>query len=257
MREMIELVLTSSSSYRSAHADTYDTLGAKRMPRNCARLCATTLWLLAWFFGSLAGLPGSFGQSRPPALAGELIEAPFDNASRYAPEHLFSAARSTVLQPAGGPSEALGAVLSPSYEPIRALAAGAERVAAEHSPSLSRWSMLRPAGEAYEAHDALQARGNSGAERVAPEQLPLRVRGRYIVDARGARVKLACVNWAGHMEALVPEGLSHRPIADIAAQVWFRDAFGLSSSLLNGSMYRKQKYYAGNVEDQYVLFRNA
>lgn len=58
-----------------------------------------------------------------------------------------------------------------------------------------------------------------GAQRVAPEQLPLRVRGRYITDAQGARVKLACVNWAGHMEALIPEGLSHRPLAEIASQV--------------------------------------
>ena len=58
-----------------------------------------------------------------------------------------------------------------------------------------------------------------GAQRVAPEQLPLRVRGRYITDAQGARVKLACANWAGHMEALIPEGLSHRPLAAIASQV--------------------------------------
>ena len=212
------------------------------MPRSPARLCAAALWMLAMLFGSVAGLPGSFGQSRPLPLAGELNEAPtVDNASRYALDHLFSAAGSSVLQPAGGPSEALGAVLSPSYEPIWAPAAGAERVAAEHSSSLSRSSVLRPAGELNEAHDASQAPGNSGAERVAPEQLPLRVRGRYIVDARGARVKLACVNWAGHMEALVPEGLSHRPIADIAAQVRSRDTFGLSSSLIKESPDRKKE----------------
>ena len=64
-----------------------------------------------------------------------------------------------------------------------------------------------------------QAPLRGGAQRVAPEQLPLHVRGRYITDAQGARVKLACVNWAGHMEALIPEGLSHRPLAEITSQV--------------------------------------
>ncbi len=57
------------------------------------------------------------------------------------------------------------------------------------------------------------------APRLAPEQLPLRTRGRFITDAAGMRVKLACVNWAAHMEALLPEGLSRRPLADIAAQI--------------------------------------
>lgn len=47
--------------------------------------------------------------------------------------------------------------------------------------------------------------------------LPLSTSGRWILDADGARVKLRCVNWAGHMEAHVPEGL-HRQSVDTIAQ---------------------------------------
>ncbi|KAF8303385.1 glycoside hydrolase family 5 protein [Clavulina sp. PMI_390] len=45
---------------------------------------------------------------------------------------------------------------------------------------------------------------------------------RWIVDSTGARFKLRCVNWAGHMEANVPEGLQHRPISYIAS--WIANA---------------------------------
>ena len=77
---------------------------------------------------------------------------------------------------------------------------------------------VRASGAPNQAEPS-QASALGGAQRIAPEQLPLRVRGRYITDAQGARVKLACANWAGHMEALIPEGLSHRPLAEIASQV--------------------------------------
>ena len=223
------------------------------MPRNHARLGAAALWMLPLLFGTAAGLPGSLAHSRLLPLAGEANQAPpADDAGRFAPEHLLSTARSSVLQPAGGPSQAFEAVLFPSDEPIGAPAAGAERVAAEHVPSLARSSMLRPVGELNEAGEASQAPGNGGAERVTPEQLPLRVRGRYIVDARGARVKLACVNWAGHMEALIPEGLSHRPIADIAAQVMKREAFCLSP-VYSKKAPRGIKQDANFIDDHYVL----
>lgn len=50
--------------------------------------------------------------------------------------------------------------------------------------------------------------------------LPLSTSSRWIVDdAGGRRVKLRCVNWAGHMEAMVAEGLDKRPIQDIARHV--------------------------------------
>ncbi|CAI4211837.1 unnamed protein product [Parascedosporium putredinis] len=40
--------------------------------------------------------------------------------------------------------------------------------------------------------------------------------GRWILDAHGARVKLRCINWAGHMEANIPEGLHKQPIPYLA-----------------------------------------
>lgn len=57
---------------------------------------------------------------------------------------------------------------------------------------------------------------NSSSSSNAPA-LPLSTSGRWILDADGARVKLRCVNWAGHMEAHVPEGL-HRQSVDTIAQ---------------------------------------
>ncbi|KAK8048340.1 cellulase family protein [Apiospora phragmitis] len=47
-------------------------------------------------------------------------------------------------------------------------------------------------------------------------QLPLQTSSRWILDAGGARVKLRCINWAGHGEANVPEGLHKASLPDIA-----------------------------------------
>jgi hypothetical protein len=59
---------------------------------------------------------------------------------------------------------------------------------------------------------------------VQSQTLPLHTSSRWILDANDARVKLRCVNWAGHMEAHVPEGLDKQPIdflADWIAQQGF------------------------------------
>ncbi|KAL2271905.1 hypothetical protein VTJ83DRAFT_1276 [Remersonia thermophila] len=42
--------------------------------------------------------------------------------------------------------------------------------------------------------------------------LPLRTASRWILDAAGARVKFRCINWAGHMETHLPEGLQHQSV---------------------------------------------
>ncbi|KAH8673824.1 glycoside hydrolase family 5 protein [Xylariales sp. PMI_506] len=44
------------------------------------------------------------------------------------------------------------------------------------------------------------------------QQLPLQTESRWIVDQTGVRVKLRCINWAGHMETNIPEGLSKQPL---------------------------------------------
>lgn len=52
---------------------------------------------------------------------------------------------------------------------------------------------------------------------LASTSLPLSTSSRWILDSAGARVKLRCINWAGHMETHVPEGLHRAAIPDIAA----------------------------------------
>ncbi|KAI9904527.1 hypothetical protein N3K66_001056 [Trichothecium roseum] len=46
--------------------------------------------------------------------------------------------------------------------------------------------------------------------------VPLSSSARWIVDTNGARVKLRCINWAGHMETNIPEGLHRQPVGYIA-----------------------------------------
>ncbi|KAK2968634.1 hypothetical protein RJ640_030714 [Escallonia rubra] len=49
--------------------------------------------------------------------------------------------------------------------------------------------------------------------------LPLYTDSRWIVDEGGQRVKLACVNWVTHLEVLVAEGLSKKPVDVISEQI--------------------------------------
>lgn len=62
---------------------------------------------------------------------------------------------------------------------------------------------------------ALALAGGAAAVAQAVE-LPLSTSSRWILDATGARVKLRCVNWAGHMEANIPEGLHKQSVEAIA-----------------------------------------
>ena len=48
---------------------------------------------------------------------------------------------------------------------------------------------------------------------------PLYTNSRWIVDEGGQRVKLACVNWVSHLEAMVTEGLSKRPVDAISKKI--------------------------------------
>lgn len=43
--------------------------------------------------------------------------------------------------------------------------------------------------------------------------------GRWIVDANGHRFKFRCVNWPGHMETNIPEGLQHKSIDNITSWI--------------------------------------
>ncbi|CAJ1947461.1 unnamed protein product [Sphenostylis stenocarpa] len=39
------------------------------------------------------------------------------------------------------------------------------------------------------------------------------------MKARGQRAKLACANWAGHLQPMIPEGLDKRPLKDIIGEI--------------------------------------
>lgn len=56
----------------------------------------------------------------------------------------------------------------------------------------------------------------SVATTALSQSLPLSSSGRWILDADGKRVKLTCVNWAGHMETNTPEGLHKQSVEYIA-----------------------------------------
>ncbi|KQJ83177.1 uncharacterized protein LOC100839976 [Brachypodium distachyon] len=51
------------------------------------------------------------------------------------------------------------------------------------------------------------------------EAVTLSTASRWIVDEAGDRVKLACVNWPSHLEPMLAEGLSKRPVGSIAGDV--------------------------------------
>lgn len=49
--------------------------------------------------------------------------------------------------------------------------------------------------------------------------LPLSTSGRDLVDKAGARVTYAGVNWPGHMEAMIPEGLQYQSVQQIVGTI--------------------------------------
>lgn len=59
----------------------------------------------------------------------------------------------------------------------------------------------------------------TGTSPFAEEIGTLSSSSRWIVDQSGRRVKLACANWAAHLEPVVAEGLGKQPVDDIAAAV--------------------------------------
>ncbi|KAJ1696638.1 hypothetical protein LUZ63_005150 [Rhynchospora breviuscula] len=54
---------------------------------------------------------------------------------------------------------------------------------------------------------------------ISPPSFPLSTNSRWIVDSTGQRVKLACVNWAAHLEPVAAEGLSKQPVDYVAKMV--------------------------------------
>ncbi|PNX79907.1 endoglucanase e1-like protein [Trifolium pratense] len=49
--------------------------------------------------------------------------------------------------------------------------------------------------------------------------VPLKTSSRWIVNKNGERVKLACLNWVSHLDAVVAEGLSKKPVGVISSGI--------------------------------------
>ncbi|XP_043687895.1 glycosyl hydrolase 5 family protein-like [Telopea speciosissima] len=54
---------------------------------------------------------------------------------------------------------------------------------------------------------------------LALPSLPLHTNSRWIVDEDDKRVKLACVNWVGHLQPMLVEGLSKQPLDTISKKI--------------------------------------
>jgi hypothetical protein len=65
----------------------------------------------------------------------------------------------------------------------------------------------------------LPAAAPARADSPSLPALPLWTSSRWVVGADGRRVKLACANWASHLEPAAAEGLARRGVGDIAARV--------------------------------------
>lgn len=63
----------------------------------------------------------------------------------------------------------------------------------------------------------------------------LSVSSQWLVhEVDGSRAKLACVNWAGHLEPMLPEGLSKQPLYRISFEIW---SLGFNCVRLTWSTY--------------------
>lgn len=56
-------------------------------------------------------------------------------------------------------------------------------------------------------------------QHVVVSSQPLYTNSRWIVNSKGQRVKLACVNWVSHMDAMLAEGLNHQPVDAISKSI--------------------------------------
>uniref|UniRef100_A0A0D6R3H6 Ricin B lectin domain-containing protein n=1 Tax=Araucaria cunninghamii TaxID=56994 RepID=A0A0D6R3H6_ARACU len=63
---------------------------------------------------------------------------------------------------------------------------------------------------------------------------PLYASSRWIVDKDGSRVKLACVNWASHVDIMVAEGLDRQPLDAITTKI---GALGFNCVRLTWALY--------------------
>jgi len=73
--------------------------------------------------------------------------------------------------------------------------------------------------QAHKASGAIQIRGKD-PNPIDYKALPLRTKGRWLVDKQGKHVRLRCVNWYGaHLESQVVGGLDRQPLDYLASKI--------------------------------------
>ncbi|KAL6549913.1 hypothetical protein OROMI_020401 [Orobanche minor] len=86
--------------------------------------------------------------------------------------------------------------------------------------------------------------------------VPLSTNSRWIVnEATGKRVKLACVNWASHLEPMIAEGLEKKPLQYIAGRI-SKNGFNCVRFTWATYMFTRPDYYSLTVSqslDKYNL----
>ncbi|XP_027774571.1 glycosyl hydrolase 5 family protein-like [Solanum pennellii] len=81
--------------------------------------------------------------------------------------------------------------------------------------------------------------------------LPLSTSSRWIIDDKnGQRVKLACVNWAAHLQTMIPEGLDQQPINKIVKHI---SLMGFNCVRLTWATYMFTRYSNLTVAQSFAI----
>lgn len=83
--------------------------------------------------------------------------------------------------------------------------------------------------------------------------LPLSTDGRWIINEAGRRVKLACVNWPGHVDTMVIEGLNKQPVDAITAKI---SSLGFNCVRLTYASYMLTNETSNNITVRDSLHSN-
>jgi hypothetical protein len=75
---------------------------------------------------------------------------------------------------------------------------------------------------------------------------PFHTSGRWLLDAAGANVTYAGVNWPAHIETMLPEGLQYQSIDGIVAQI---GSLGMNAVRLTWAVQMVDEIYANGGQD--------
>lgn len=92
----------------------------------------------------------------------------------------------------------------------------------------------------------IAAASNVVAPRSSWPNGPFVTSGRWIVDASGANVTYAGVNWPGHVNTMVPEGLQYESIEGVVSQI---KSLGMNAIRLTYAIEMVDQIYDNGGQD--------